>query len=499
MTTEIKNDYECLIQEMIIDGINGMTPEIKELIQNAPIEKRRSMVLTILEENNVEHRLLCDKIYKTISVDDYSEMNHIKDVVTMLREYVKVSETEVKTMGEVMTPISLVEEMLDTLPYEVWTNPNLKWLDPCNGVGTFFSVVIERLMKGLEAFEPDENLRYKHIIENMIYACELQAKNLFLYLYAFDPKDEYALNIYNGSYLDEGFDEHMKLWGVDKFDVIVMNPPYNESKEGKRAFQSSTLWDKFVVKTVGQLVEGGYLVAVHPDGWRSFGGIFNDVKRVLKNKQLLYLEVHNTTDGIKTFGVSTAYDFYCLHNVPNTMFTKIKCMDGTIQRVDISKMEFIPNGMFKEFEKLIAKNGEERVDMSLRRYAYDHKKDHTSKEQTEEFKYPIVYLTYKDGSINFWYSNTNTKGHFGIPKVIWSNGSGTTPIVDEKGEYGMAEYCFAIVDEPKNLPFIKKAMENPEFTKLMSFSDGKTGVGMHKYNYKVISLFKKDFWKEFLK
>ena len=193
-----KNIYEDLIQEMILDGIDGMTPELKELIQSSPIDKRRSMILTILEENNVEHRLMCDKIRKTVEVDNYSEMNHIKDVVGMLREYVKVSKTEVKTKGEVMTPISLVEEMLDTLPYEVWTNPNLKWLDPCNGVGTFFSVIIERLMKGLSSWQPDEKLRYKHIVENMIYACELQAKNLFLYLYAFDPKDEYALNVYCG-------------------------------------------------------------------------------------------------------------------------------------------------------------------------------------------------------------------------------------------------------------------------------------------------------------
>ena len=170
MNTELKNTYENLIQEMIIDGIDGITPEIKDIIQNAPVEKRRSMVLTILEENNVEHRLLCNKIQQTVNTDNHSEMNHIKDVVTMLRDYVKVSKTEVKTMGEVMTPISLVEEMLDTLPYEVWTNPNLKWLDPCGGVGTFFSVVIERLMKGLESFEPDEKLRYKHILENMIYA-----------------------------------------------------------------------------------------------------------------------------------------------------------------------------------------------------------------------------------------------------------------------------------------------------------------------------------------
>lgn len=497
MERELKNLYENLIQDMIVDGIDGMTDEIKDMIQSAPIEKRRSMILTILVENNVEHRLLCDRIEKTVNVDNYSEMNHIKGVVGMLREYVKVSKTEVKTMGEVMTPINLVEEMLDTLPYEVWSNPNLKWLDPCNGVGTFYSVVIERLMKGLEGFEQNEKLRYKHILENMIYACELQAKNLFLFLYAFDPKDDYALNIYNGSYLDEGFDEHKNMWGIDKFDIIIMNPPYNKSNEDAvRLHQSSTLWDKFVIKSVNEmLIDGGYLVAVHPTGWRSFGGRFNDVKKILKNKQLLYLEVHNETDGIKMFGVTTAYDFYCLHNISNTMFTKIKCMDGKIERVDISKMEFIPNGMFKEFKQLLANSNDITVDMSLRRYDYDHKKPHTSKEQNTEFKYPVVYLTYKDGSINFWYSNTKEKGHFGVPKVIWSNGGASCPIVDENGDYGMSEYCYAIIDEPKNLPFIQKAMLSEEFIKLMKFSDGLT----HRYNHKIISLFRKDFWKEFLK
>ena len=138
MKTELKNTYEDLIQEMIIDGINGMTPEMKSLIQNAPVEKRRSMILTVLEENNVEHRLLCSRIHKTVDTNNHSEMNHIKDVVGMLREYVKVSKTEVKVFGEVLSPINLIEDMMDQLPYEVWTNPNLKWLDNCNGIGTFF-------------------------------------------------------------------------------------------------------------------------------------------------------------------------------------------------------------------------------------------------------------------------------------------------------------------------------------------------------------------------
>jgi hypothetical protein len=417
----------------------------------------------------------------------------------MLREYVKVSAVEVKEFGEVMTPISLVEEMLDTLPDSVWTNPNLKWLDPCNGVGTFVSVIIARLMKGLINFEADDTLRYKHIMENMVYVCELQAKNVFLYLYAFDPKDEYALNIYNGSYLDKGFDAQMSELGVEKFDIVVMNPPYQDDVNNVRG-TGHTLWDKFVMKALEtSLVGDGYLVAVHPDGWRSIGkGTFDKVKNVLKNKQMLYLEIHDKYEGMKTFGASTTYDFYCVRNTENlgNFNTKIKCADGTTERVDISKLSFIPNGMYDAFKKLMPKKGEETVTLIHSESAYAHRKLHVSKIQSEEFKYPVVYLTYKNGSAKYMYSNIITNGHYNTPKVIWSNGI-STPIVDSNGEYGMSEYCSAIVDDIQNLERIKQAMLTPEFIKLMSFSDGVTGCG-HRYNRKVIATFRKDFWVDFL-
>lgn len=176
-------------------------------------------------------------------------------------------------------------------------------------------------------------------------------------------------------------------------------------------------------------------------------------------------------------------------------------MDGAIERVDISKMEIIPNGMFKEFEKLFAKEGEEKVNILYSSSDYgNYKKEQMSKEQTDEHKYPCIYYTYKDGSCKLFYSNTNQKGHFGIPKVIWSVGSATTPFLDERGEFGVMNFASAIIDEPKNLPFIQKAMLNPEFKKLMTFSDGVTGTGKgNVYNRKMIALFRKDFWKEFVK
>ena len=311
---------------------------------------------------------------------------------------------------------------------------------------------------------------------------------------AFDPKDLYAMNVYCGSYLDEGFDLHAKkVWGVEKFDIIVMNPPYNSDTNNRGS--AHILWDKFVVKTLSQLVEAGYLVAVHPDNWRGFGRAFKEVSELLKSKQILSLEIHTIYDGLKTFGVQTTYDFYCLQNVEPTMFTKIVCQDGTIERVDISSMPFIPNGMFEMYEHLIAKNDDEKINL-IRTSKYHTQKNYVSKEQTDVFKYPLVYFTYKDGSMKFKYSSTNEHGYFGIPKVIFTDGGASTAIVDEHGEYATTEFAYTIIDEPKNLFFIKRALNNPEFWELMSFADGKTG-DRQRYNHKVISMFRKNFWEEF--
>ena len=135
----------------------------------------------------------------------------------------------------------------------------------------------------------------------------------------------------------------------------------------------------------------------------------------------------------------------------------------------------------------------ERVNLLYSRTLYGNDKKNMSKEQTEEHSFPCIYYTYKDGSTQIWYSNLN-KDHFGIPKVIFSQGI-SSPIIDELGEYGLMNFAYGIVDDVENLPHIQKALLNPEFIKLMSFSWGVSG---QNYNPKVIALFRKDFWKEFI-
>lgn len=71
---------------------------------------------------------------------------------------------------EVFTPRKTVTMMLDSLPEEVWHNPDYKWLNPATKNGVFEREIAIRLNEGLKDIIPDEETRKKHILQKMIYA-----------------------------------------------------------------------------------------------------------------------------------------------------------------------------------------------------------------------------------------------------------------------------------------------------------------------------------------
>lgn len=71
---------------------------------------------------------------------------------------------------EVFTPRKTADMMLNSLPEEVWHNPNYKWLNPATKNGIFEREIAIRLDKGLEDVIPDVEQRRKHILQNMIYS-----------------------------------------------------------------------------------------------------------------------------------------------------------------------------------------------------------------------------------------------------------------------------------------------------------------------------------------
>jgi hypothetical protein len=484
------NYFEDLVDEEMIRLVAGNDESIIDFLMQLDQDEQRPAILSIIDKNMG----LFDKIMAIMNGEYIPKATHISNVVEMLRKYVEVGEVEKKKFGEVMTPIWLVEEMLDKLPQDVWTNPDLKWLDPCNGCGIFPSIVVKRLMAGLSEWEPNEDMRYKHIMENMIYVCELQAKNMFLYLCAFDPEDTFLLNIFHGSFLSEDFDFHMKHeWGIEKFDVIIGNPPYQELKEGNK--KSQAIWQFFVEKGINILIENGYFSMIHPSSWREPFGIYKKAQSLLKNKELIYLEMHSVKDGIRNLLATTSYDWYILKNSNKRIKTEIKTTEGHTEFYDVRDLEFIPNAMIEEINNLVANKDDEKVNGIHERTAYGNDKSWMSREMERNFVYPCVYTSLKDGAINILYSSTNKNGHFGIPKVFWSNGAGTSVHIDANGKYGLTNFAYGIHDTHENLHMIKKAMENEKFIKMMSLCS----LGLiNKYNFKIISLFRKDFWKEFV-
>ena len=196
-------------------------------------------------------------------------------------------------------------------------------------------------------------------------------------------------------------------------------------------------------------------------------------------------------DGALTFGGSgTNYDYYCLKNTLTTKNkTKINDIDRNKIELDLNKLNYIPNGKFKEFLNLSTNSNQVNL---IAGSLYHTQRPYVKKTFTEEFKYKLVYTITQGKGIKCLYTNEK-KGMF-VPKVIWSNGAGTYPVIDIKGEYGLTEFSYGINDDSESLKFIKNAMNDPKFIDLMKYVQFGTA---HKYNKKIIGTFKKDFWKEF--
>jgi type I restriction-modification system DNA methylase subunit len=82
------------------------------------------------------------------------------------------SKARVKQLGEVFTPPELVNEMLDRLPAELWTDPSKTYIDPACGTGNFLVEVVRRKIEAgstpLQALETTYGI---DIMEDNVLEC----------------------------------------------------------------------------------------------------------------------------------------------------------------------------------------------------------------------------------------------------------------------------------------------------------------------------------------
>ena len=288
-------------------------------------------------------------------------------------------------------------------------------------------------------------------------------------------------------YLNKGVVDNMK------FDVIIGNPPYQlQVGPGK----TQTIWDSIVEKSIIQLKDGGTMTMIHPSNWRNISGNQKELQQKIFSYDLKSIEIYDESQGLKTFGAETRYDIYTFVKTKvDKTNTKVKFQDGKEITINVNGLEFLPNSSYDLFQRLLAKPNEERVEVLYSRSLYGSDKKNMSSEKGGDFIFPCSYTINSESEPKLWYSSIK-KEFFGTPKLIWSNGriSSIGSYIDDKGELGLTQYSYAIVDTVKNLPLIKKAFDSKEFRTLMEHC----AVSQNTINYKIIPLFKKDFWKEFI-
>lgn len=182
-------------------------------------------------------------------------------------QFFSIKKENKEKYGEVHTPYHIIESMVSLFPKDIFTDPNIKILDPGSGHGYYSIFLFHFLNKSLCYHFPNKKDRHEHIIKNMLYMIEYNEEHISLLRDIFGKTS----NVYHGDYLRDELPKDFPK----TFDIIIGNPPYNsegfkkvptnhvanKKKDGK------TIWFDFLKRSMQLLKKQGLLSFIIPSIW----------------------------------------------------------------------------------------------------------------------------------------------------------------------------------------------------------------------------------------
>lgn len=227
----------------------------------------------------------------------------------LISENLSINQETKEIYGEINTPFFFIENMLNLLPHQVFEDPEQVWLDPGSGSGNFSIVLYFRLMKSLKIMDPKE--RSNHIIQKMMYMCEINEENVekLKYLFGNDA------NIFSCDFLELKESDFPKLPSI-----IIGNPPFNmhgsikvpTNNEKSKKKDGQNGWIPFINKSINLLRQNGYLNVIIPSIW------MKPDKEKMYNKLIQYNIFHlhtlsnSETNKLFSYGAQTPTCYFVL-------------------------------------------------------------------------------------------------------------------------------------------------------------------------------------------